>query len=179
MSACHPISILRLNFLESLRHICEYAALRGISIVLEPLNQYEGKPGVLTTVLDAVRVIDDLGMDNLGVQPDVFHMNIAEASIPHALRAAGKLIKVVHMNETNHYRLGTGHADYKAIFRTLREFGFDGNISVYMPYTTQDAFQKGRLAASRPDLRTVATQQIQFLKEIESAVDAEEAVYNV
>ena len=174
-----PIATLRQNFRQSLREICEYAAARGISVLLEPLNQYEAIPGVLTTVYDAIRVIDELGVDNLGVQPDVFHMNIAEASIPHALMAAGKRMKLVHMNETNHYRLGTGHADYKAIYRTLRECDFDGFVSVYMPYTSQEAFRKKAQAASSPDLETVLAEQLRFLKEIHSAVEAERAIYDV
>ena len=174
-----PIATLRQNFSKSLREICEYAAAGGISILLEPLNQYEAIPGVLTTVHDAIRVIDELGLDNLGVQPDVFHMNIAEASIPHALMAAGRRIKLVHMNETNHYRLGTGHADYKAIYRTLRECAFDGYVSVYLPYTSQEVFQKKAQATFRPDLEAVLTEQLRFLKEMQSAVDAESAIYNV
>ena len=145
--------------------------------LLEPLNQYEAIPGVLTTVRDAIRVIDELALDNLGVQPDVFHMNISEASIPDALRAAGSRAKVVHMNETNHYGLGTGHADYKAILRTLKDCGFDGYVSIYMPYTSQEAVQMKGRSKTRPDLETVLAQQLRFLKEIESSVDAERAIY--
>ena len=174
-----PIPTLRQNFGESLRRVCEYAGDHGVSVLLEPLNQYEAIPGLLTTVHDAIRVIDELGLDNLGVQPDVFHMNVAEASIPHAIQAAGSRSKVIHMNETNHYRLGTGHADFKAIYRTLRECAFDGYVSVYMPYTSQETFRKQAQAADRPDLETVMAQQLRFLKEIESAVDAESAVYDV
>ena len=174
-----PIATLRQNFKEAVRAICGYAAARDITILLEPLNQYEAIPGVLTSVHEAIRLIDDLDLDNLGIQPDVYHMNISEASIPHALLAAGRHIKVVHMNETNHYRLGTGHADHVTIMRTLKECDFDGYVSVYAPVTSQDVFQlKGRTVA-RPDLETVLAQQLRFLKEIESAVDAERAIYDL
>ena len=171
-----PIATLRRNFRESLRAICEYAAAGGITIVLEPLSLYEGIPGVLTSVYDAIGLIDDLGFDNLGIQPDIFHMNISESSITGALRAAGKRIKVVHMNETNHYRLGTGHADYRAIIRTLKGCGFDGWVTVYAPVISQDVFLKKGDAPGRPDLETVLAEQLRFLKEIESVVDAERAI---
>ena len=68
-----PIGILREIFRESIREVCKHAKDRGISIVLEPLNCYEGIPGVLTTVYEALNYIEELGLDNLGVQPDVFH----------------------------------------------------------------------------------------------------------
>ncbi len=93
-----PIATLRRHFGESLQTVCRYAAPRNITILLEPLNLYEALPGVLTSVYDAIGLIDELGVDNLGVQPDVFHMNISESSMTSALRAAGKRIRVFHMN---------------------------------------------------------------------------------
>jgi D-psicose/D-tagatose/L-ribulose 3-epimerase len=172
-----PIEILRKNFRDSTFELCEYAAARDVYLVLEPLNMYEAYPGVLTTVGEAIRLIDELGIDRLGLQPDVFHMNIAEASIPDALRAAGNRIKHIHVNETNHYPVGSGHADHRSIIRTLKEIEFDGFLSVYMPYTTQDVFHLARTSngdsAPRPDVRSVMAEQLQFLKQIESTVDAE------
>jgi sugar phosphate isomerase/epimerase len=177
-----PIPTLRQNFVQACREICEHAAGRGITVLFEPLNLYEALPGVMTSIYDAIRVIDELGFDNLGIQPDVFHMNISEASIPDALRAAGKRIKVMHMNETNHYALGAGHADYRAIMRTLKEIGFDGWISVYMPLTSQATLELtsagyGRSGnasdgqpAARLDLRDTLAQPLRFLREIERSV---------
>jgi D-psicose/D-tagatose/L-ribulose 3-epimerase len=172
-----PIAALRQNFRESLRTICEYAATGGITIVLEPLSLYEGIPGVLTSVYDAISLVDDLGYENLGIQPDIFHMNISESSVAGALRAAGKRIKVVHMNETNHCRLGTGHADYKAIIRTLKGCGFDGWVTTYGPVISQDVFLHRGEAPGRPDLKTAMAEQLRFLQEIESVVDAERAMH--
>ena len=172
-----PVATLRQNFGESLRTVCEYAAPRNITILLEPLNLYEALPGVLTSVYDAIGLIDELGLDNLGVQPDVFHMNVSESSITSAVRAAGKRIRVFHMNETNHYRLGTGHADYKAIIRTLKEGGFDGYVTVYAPLISEDVFQKKGQSPDRPDLKTALGGQLRFLKEVENIVDAERAIY--
>ena len=84
-----PVATLRGNLRQSIREVCAHAAPRGITILLEPLNTYEGLPEVLTTLYEAVNYIDELGLDNLGVQPDVYHMNVEEGSIPDALRHAG------------------------------------------------------------------------------------------
>ena len=164
-----PIAKLRRNFKKALQELCEYASSRNVCILLEPLNQYEAYRGVLTTVDDGIRLIDDLGLDNLGLQPDIFHMNISEASICDALRAAGKRIRVVHVNETNHSYLGSGHADHRAIIRTLKECDFDGYLSIYMPLSSQDVTQGNSTdqarEAARPDLKRVMFQQLQFLKD--------------
>jgi sugar phosphate isomerase/epimerase len=168
-----PIETLRRNFRESLKEVCEYAAAHDVTILLEPLNPYEAIPDVLTSVFDAIGLIEDLGLENLGIQPDIFHMNISEASTVGALHAASKWTKVVHMNETNHYRIGTGHADYKSIIRTLKDCGFDGYVTLYAPIISQTVFQAKDRAPDRPDLKTALGEQLRFLKEIETVVDAE------
>ena len=73
-----PMHVLRSNFLEGAREICEYAGERDITVLFEPLNRYEAYSGILTSVFDAISLIDDLGLPNLGVQPDIYHMNISE-----------------------------------------------------------------------------------------------------
>ena len=181
-----PIDVLRDNFRESIREICDHTAGRGITILLEPLNTYEAIPGVLTTLYEAINYVDELGLDNLGIQPDIFHMNIEEGSIPDALRAAGSRIKHFHLNETNHCLHGTGHADYKDVFRILKGIGYEGYICTYMPKTTQANLHHapGGPAANqkdpswtRPDLVEVLRHILGFLKETERVVDQSRHFY--
>ena len=171
---------LRSNFLASTREICEYAADHNICILFEPLNRYEAYPGVMTSVFDAINLIDELGLPNLGVQPDIYHMNIAEASITDALRAAGHRIKLMHMRETNDYFLGEGHADHHAIMRVLKEINFEGHISIYMPLVPRELSYRAQSdeAVRRPDLFTVLEKQLLFLKGIEGSLESRRAVYS-
>ena len=147
-----PVATLRDNFRQSIREICAHAAPRGITILLEPLNTYEGIPGVLTTLYEAVNYVDELGLENLGVQPDVYHMNIEEGSIPDALRYAGSRIRHFHLNETNHCQHGTGHADYQEIFRILKGIGYDGYLCTYICPRP-----RRRSCRARPAIRTCRT----------------------
>ena len=187
-----PISVLRENFRQSLREICAHAKERGIKIVMEPLNSYEGFPGVLTTLYEALHYIEDLGLDNLGIQPDVFHMNLEEGSIPDAVRAAAPYIWHFHLNETNHYSHGMGHADYKGIFRILKGIHYDGFLANYCPLTTQEIINAGATGqvygsageerggndkSVRPDLLEVLSTMVQFQKNTEKAVDLSRVRY--
>ena len=175
-----PLHILRTNFLASSREICEYAADRSIIVLFEPLNRYEAYPGVLTSVYDAINLIDDLGLPNLGIQPDIYHMNIAEASITDALRAAGDRIKVMHMNETNHYFMGEGHADYRAIIKVLKDIDFDGPLSIYMPLIPRELSYRevADETVSRPDLQRILEKQLHFLQAVVRSVDEQRPVYH-
>ncbi len=183
-----PVETLRNNFRQSIREICEHAASRDITILLEPLNTYEGLPGVLTTIYEAVNYVDELGLANLGVQPDVYHMNVEEGSIPDALRYAGSRIKHFHLNETNHCQHGTGHADYQEIFRILKGIGYDGYLCTYMPKTTQAILQSApgnpyvpegvaTSAGARPDLVGLLKGLLSFLQETERTVDQSREFY--
>lgn len=184
------IQTLRRSLVEALREICTYAADRGITILFEPLNYYEARPGVLTSVYHAISLIEELGYENLGVQPDICHMYVSESSVTDALRAAGPLVKHVHTNETNRYSLGAGHADYLAIIRTLKEIDFDGYMSCYLPYTTQEIFnmasggyaQRSGVSmdtSGRPDIMPYLEWPIQYLKEIERTVDMQREIAEV
>ena len=184
------IRTLRQNFRESIKEVCGHAAERGVTILLEPLNCYEGIPGVLTTVYEAINYVDELRLENLGIQPDVFHMNIEEGSILDAVRAAGTRIKHFHLNETNHCAHGMGHADYTEIFRILKGIGYQGYLATYMPRMTQEIAEStpGNMyhggnrpqegdASTRPNLRDVLDRTLGYLKRVERAVDLSREFY--
>jgi D-psicose/D-tagatose/L-ribulose 3-epimerase len=179
-----PIRTLRANFLESLREICPYAAVRGVTVLVEPLNVYEAYPGVLTSISEAISLCEELRPLDVGIQPDFSHMNPSDPAIPDALRTAGKLVRHVHVNETHRYRLGTGHADWRGIMRALKDIQFDGYLAVYMPYSTREATMalggyEGPKRVSdggsdpRPDLTDHLEGALNFLKEMERSVELE------
>lgn len=174
-----PVKTLRKNLVTGLKEICTYAAERGVSVALEPLNCYESYPCLMNTISEVLAVIREVSCSNVALQPDVFHMNIGEASITDALRQGEKYIRHIHMNETNHYRFGAGHADFKAILRTLKEISFAGYVTIYMPLVTRELFNmtfRGMLESgkrpARPDLRSSLEAPLKFLKEIEKEVDS-------
>lgn len=172
-----PIEVLKKNLVNSLKAICNYAADHGIHVVIEPLNCYESYPCLMNTISETMSVINELGCDNVGLQPDVFHMNIGEASILNALRSGGTYVKHIHMNETNHFSFGAGHADLKGIFRTLKEIDFTGYITVYMPLVSRELFNLGfrdivdkGITPAKADLKSYLGSAIDHLKRIERSV---------
>jgi D-psicose/D-tagatose/L-ribulose 3-epimerase len=180
--AKEPIEVLRGRFIAAMKEICAYATERGIAILLEPLNPYEAIPGILTSIYDAISVIEDLRPYDVGIQPDIFHMNISDPAIPDTLRAAGKYIRHIHANETTHGPLGTGHADYRAILQALLDSHYTGYLAVYMPYTTQAAARSvahgyghadvtaGPATRDLSDLRFHLARTIGYLKNLEQSL---------
>lgn len=100
----------------------------GVRLALEPLNRFE--TDIISTVAQAVEVIDNVNSSALGLLLDSFHMNIEEHSIPDAIRAAGKRIIHFQANENHRGFLGTGHLPWCDIARALHDVGYEGPVSL-------------------------------------------------
>ncbi|CAG5069965.1 D-tagatose 3-epimerase [Dyadobacter sp. CECT 9623] len=59
-----------------LRKLAAYAAEKDVKLAIEPLNRYE--TDMVNTCDQALRMIADVGSDNLLVHLDSFHMNLEE-----------------------------------------------------------------------------------------------------
>ena len=100
----------------------------NIRLAMEPLNRFE--TDIISTIAQAIEVIDDVNSPALGLLLDSFHMNIEESSISDAIRQAGARIVHFQANENHRGFPGTGHLPWSDIFRALYDVGYDGPISL-------------------------------------------------
>lgn len=115
-------------FLEGAGEIADFAAGYGVDIVIEPVNRYE--INFINNLDEGGALLKRLGRENAGLMPDVFHMNIEDASIGRSLEKNSKWIKYLHLADSNRYAPGWGHLDFKEVFEALRKTGYDGWMSV-------------------------------------------------
>lgn len=121
----------------------------GVDLAIEPINRYE--TNLLNTVTETLAVLAELKSSRVGILVDTFHMNIEEPSIKGSIRAAARLIKHVHVADSNRWAPGFGHLDFCEIVNELREGGYDGFLSAeILPYPDPDA-------AARQAASTLAT----------------------
>ncbi|HEV8542137.1 MAG TPA: sugar phosphate isomerase/epimerase family protein [Verrucomicrobiae bacterium] len=126
-----------LEFLgEALNDLAARAAKKGVTILYEHLNRYE--TNLLNRIEDVLPFLDGLPA-NVRILADLFHMNIEEASIADAIRAAGDRIGHIHFVDSNRRPAGLGHTDFEPIFAVLREIKYEGYISAEaFPYPDSD-----------------------------------------
>jgi sugar phosphate isomerase/epimerase len=149
-----PIDTLRSQFVRSAAEIAEYASSKRVNIAIEPVNKFEAHAGFLNAIPEAMSVIDEIDADNLGVQADFYHMNMADGNFVETLKLMeGKLLHI-HLAESNRYLLGSGHLDFAGIVRTLKEMNFTG-------YLSMDS------VPAKPDWKTVVQQGISHMKQME------------
>jgi len=64
--------------------------------------------------------------------PDIFHMNIEDASITDSLREAGDKISYVHFADSNRWAPGQGHLNFPEIIGVLKSISYDRFVTVEM-----------------------------------------------
>jgi sugar phosphate isomerase/epimerase len=111
---------------EAVRSYAEYAAPRGVSLAIEPINRYE--TNFINTIDEALQFLADVGSPNLLVLADTFHMNIEEISLSGSLMEAGSKLGYVHFADSNRHAPGQGHVDFRELARVLTLIGYTGYL---------------------------------------------------
>lgn len=159
---------------ESYREIAEYA-LQNSSLILgiEPLNRFESH--LINIASDALRFIDAVGLPNVKVHLDTFHMIREENHIAQAIRLTGTQLGYFHACENQRGIPGTGLVPWLEVFRTFRQIGYDGCVTIESFDPNMPKIAKlcciWRQFADSPE--QLASQGLSFLREIHAQVTAE------
>ena len=138
------------HFVDSVRRYATYALPLNVSLAVEPINRYE--TNLTSTIDQAMKVVDEVGLDNVGVLADTFHMNIEEVSLAESLRSAGDRLLHVQFTDSNRLAAGRGHIDFPELASVLREIGYTGYLSTE--------------TLPLPDSRTAAQQALDFFRSL-------------
>ncbi|GAA4220941.1 D-psicose/D-tagatose/L-ribulose 3-epimerase [Streptosporangium album] len=111
---------------ENLTPVGEYAAERGVTVAVEPLNRYESS--LINTVEQAVEAVG--GIPGVGLALDVYHMNIEERDLAAAVRQADELVAHVQVCANDRGAPGADHLDWPGLAGALREVGYRGPLCI-------------------------------------------------
>ncbi len=113
---------------DALREVAAYAKEFGVNLGLEPVNRYETY--LVNTCAQALELKARIGMDNIKIHLDTYHMNVEEKSFYDATKLAGKDLIHYHLCENDRGIPGTGLVDWDGIFRALGEMDYRGNAAL-------------------------------------------------
>jgi sugar phosphate isomerase/epimerase len=126
------------NYVVGVQRIAERAQELGLELAIEVLNRYESH--LLNTAEEAVRFVEEVGAPNVGLLLDTYHMNIEEAGLGNAIRAAGGHLALFHAADSNRQAVGRGHTDFAGAMCTLKDIGYNGSIIVECTASGPDPF---------------------------------------
>ena len=154
------------NSVSGIREVAQAARAKGITVAVEVVNRFESN--LLNTAAQALRFVDAVGEDNVGIHLDTFHMHIEEADAASAIQTCGSLLKYFHVNENHRGYVDTGSIDFAPIFRALVEAKYEGPISFEaFSFSTCTAAVAGKAAIWRSvyeDGEDVASRALAYLK---------------
>ena len=113
---------------EGLKEAGAYAQTKNIRLTLEAWNRYETY--LITRVEQALKMVEEVNLENVGVMGDTFHMNIEETDMGEALRKVGKRLYYLHIADSNRAAPGRGHIDFENIAQALKDIDYHGWISM-------------------------------------------------
>ena len=117
----------RAVYIDNLAHAAEAAGGQGLTI--EPINNRDMPGYHLSTSSDAVAVLDAVGVDNLGLQFDLYHAQIMEGDLTRRLEAL--MPRIAHIQIAGvpeRHEPDTGEVNYPHLFGVLDRLGYAGFV---------------------------------------------------
>ncbi len=115
-------------FIDTCRTLCDYGVNKNVTIMIEPVNRYE--INFINSVAEGAELLAKVERPNIGLMPDVFHMNIEDVTIGGELERNIDMVKYVHFADSNRHAPGQGHLDFDDVMRGLARGGYDGWASI-------------------------------------------------
>jgi sugar phosphate isomerase/epimerase len=109
---------------ECLKQAAEYAAARGVALMLEPVNRFE--VGHNHTAVEVLELVEIIHSPALTIMLDTFHINIEESSLDGPVYLVGERLGHMHVFENHRGLFGTGHMDLGRILRATLEVNYQG-----------------------------------------------------
>lgn len=126
---------VRETFVGNLRFAAEAMGPEGITVVTEPINTRTIPGFYLSTTLQALDLLQEVGMDNVKIQYDTFHMQIMEGDLAKTIEAT--LDKIGHIqiaDVPDRNEPGTGEINFAFLFDWIDRIGYQGWIGAeYVP----------------------------------------------
>ena len=105
-----------------------------------------------------------IGMDNVKIHLDTYHMNIEEKSFYKATKLAGQDLIHYHLCENDRGIPGTGLVDWDGIFRALGEINYKGYAALESFVDLTDNMNTWVWRQLAPDGDTLVREGIRFIK---------------
>lgn len=117
------------TFLANISWAAAQASTHGITIMLEPLNTQDVPGYFYTSSHDVAQLIDELGIDNVKLQYDLYHMQIMEGNLTHHITQLMHQIGHIQFSSVpGRFEPQYGEVNLPQILEHLDQAGYEGWI---------------------------------------------------
>ncbi|WP_311272579.1 MULTISPECIES: sugar phosphate isomerase/epimerase [unclassified Rhizobium] len=139
------------NLTRALAAAAKHAKTLGLQFGIEAVNRYESH--LINSAEQAVALVERIGMDNVFIHLDTFHMNMEEKGIGNGIIAARDHLKYMHMSESDRGTPGFGNVAWNEVFAALSVIGFKG-LLVLESFAGMPVEMAGAISTWRPVARS-------------------------
>jgi len=142
--SCQP------TYIANLRYAAQQLAAARITLLIEPINTRDMPGYFLNTQSQAAETCAAVGLPNMKIQMDCYHLQVTEGDIATKLRRYAALCGHVQIaGVPERHEPDTGEINYRYLFQLLDELGYEGWIGCeYRPAgKTMDGLNWFRAAA--------------------------------
>ena len=123
---------------ENVRWAAGRAAGYGVEVLVEAVNTFENGAYLLYRTDDAARFVKGVGVANVKLQHDFYHMQRMEGNLEVTLRRhIGQIGHVQVADSPGRGEPGTGEIHYPYLFGVLQELGYSGYVGLEYNPTTE------------------------------------------
>ena len=116
------------TLISNVEYAARNAASSGIEIALEPINTRVDIPGYFyATCAEALSVIDAVGLANVRLQYDIYHMQIMEGDLARSIeRLLPRIGHIQIADNPGRHEPGTGEINFEWLLPRLDQLGYRG-----------------------------------------------------
>lgn len=125
----------------NLRYAAEALGGAGLQLLVEPLNTFDVPGSHLSRIDEALAVFDDVGVDNLFVQYDLYHAQRMHGELAATLeRHLARIGHVQVADNPGRHEPGTGEIHFPFLFAHMDRIGYTGYVGAeYWPEAGTEA----------------------------------------
>jgi hydroxypyruvate isomerase len=114
-------------YASNLAWAAEQAAAVGVRIAIEPINHRDMPGYFLNTQAQGAAIVDAIGVDRVGLQFDVYHVQVTEGDITKRMETFMPVIAHMQIADVPaRNEPGTGEIGWQYVFRRMDELGYQG-----------------------------------------------------
>lgn len=152
------------NLTRALGAAAQHAKALGLQLGIEAVNRYENH--LVNSAAQAVALVERIGMDNVFVHLDTFHMTMEEKGIANGILDARDHLKYMHLSESDRGTPGYGNVPWDALFAALAAIGFKGALTLES-FAAMPVEMAGTISTWRPvarDAQEVLDNGLSFIR---------------
>jgi hydroxypyruvate isomerase len=129
------------TFVDNVRYAAGQCKAAGLRVLMEPINNYDVPGFWLNRTGKALAIIDELALDNVFVQYDIYHAQRYEGELAATMsRHLAKIGHIQFADNPGRNEPGTGEINFAFLFAHIDRIGYSGWLGAeYKPATTTEA----------------------------------------